>query len=489
MKVAPFITDELRNNFEVFASKHPSSNVETELEVRFGYFTDGDFNSKLIDKVLYQNVKSHLDDLVDRHPNDISRNEIIKIIDTNNGYRRIQEIPGRTYFQRKVKNCHFDNQDWGLRFAKSYEIEVSENDITNFKSINCRHCYRTVYIDNRLESCFYGFRVEVSYVISNNEKHYELELEALPNFDIDIDKWWTSTKTLYGWSLNATDKHQIISLKERCHISEILNESLVGFKSPLISTSIINRPKTFTNINRMNDRAISVKIDGLHKILLFCNYGAYACSPSLNIVRLGDYCDQFPTIIEAEYIESTNQYYTFDLLVFQGHNIKSCMFKDRYENLQRFVSCLNCVNFKVKTWYLPPNYENINNILADDLLPIDGLIFQSMGHYDGDIYKWKPVEKLTIDFYFQLNNDNNYCVYIAKSGKLNKLNVNISGGNISSNLLNDQIVECCWNSIGNYWEPIKVRYDKLTPNSYNVVMDTMNMIRNPITFDQIMNNF
>ena len=505
MNVCQFIPDELRKKFsELIKENTKSLDTHIELEARFGYFADNNFNSKLIDNSLFFNLKKHLDDLYNKNKTSILRIETRKIV--NNGslnIRKIQELPGRLYYQKKISDWSYDNKDWGIRFCRSYETEISDTKVINFISTFRRDVNRTTYIDNRHNSQFFGFKIEISKVYSKGETNYEVELESLHGAILTIDKWWGALKTLYGWSLNAQDNKQIISLKERIMISLSLNELLSNCSNHNILPSIVNRPKTLTNLKDIRNKAVSVKIDGFHKILYFCNTGVYSCSPSLNITKISDINTKTFTVVECEYIPSTNQFFGFDVLIHKNNDVRCCSFEKRYNLLCNFLNQINIEFIIFKKWYFPGNqydiFQLINNKISllnskcsveggDLLLPVDGLIFQSLGNYDEDIYKWKSPENLTIDFYLQLGINDIYEVYVFKSKLLYKVDIKISGKSTLPGELHKKIVECKWVPEQNYWEPVKIRDDKLNPNSYEVVQSTIKLLKNPITLDNIICN-
>ena len=489
MNICQFIPDELRKKFSELIKENiqtPNSNIE--LEARFGFFTDNSFNSKLLDNSLYLNVKHHLDNLYNKHSISMFRIETHKIVDIGNlNIRKIQELPGRTYYQRKISDWNYDNKDWGIRFCKSSETEINENKVVNFKSLFRRDINRITYIDNRFNSQFFGFKIEISKVYSNKEINYEMELESLQGAILSIDKWWGALKTLYGWSLNAKNDKEIISIKERIIISTNLNFLLNDNNNHLILPSIVNRPKILDNIKDIKNKVVSIKLDGLHKILFFSKTGIYSCSPSINIIKISNVGSEKSTIIECEYIPSTNQYFCFDILMYENKNIKSYSFRERHNLLTNFINIINIDFIKTKTWYYPENHYVITKLINNNLLPVDGLIYQSMGNYNEDIYKWKSPENLTLDFYLQLKSDGTYEVYVYKSGRLYQIDITISDRIMLSEELHKKIVECRFIPEKNYWEPVKIRYDKLGPNSYEVTQNTIKLLKDPIILDNIIN--
>lgn len=487
MNISQFIPDDLRKKFsEIIKENNNIRNNNIEIEARLGYFSNNNFNSKLVDNSLYLNTKKHLEDLCNKHSKSISRIETRKIVDVNNlNIRRIQELPGRTYYQKKTSDWNYDNKDWGIRFCRSYETEIHDSRVVNFISNLRRDVNRITYIDNRFNSQFFGFKIEISQVYSNGNSNYEIELESLPGAILTVDKWWGVLKTLYGWSLNAQNNNEIISLKERITISTNLNKLLNGDDNHIILPSIVNRPKILSDLKNIKNKAISVKLDGFHKILYFCKTGTYACSPSLNINKINNIATETSTIIECEYI--SNQFFGFDIMIHENKDVRNNCFQERYNLLCGFITQINLDYIKWKIWYFPGNQYNIYQLVNSNEIPIDGLIFQSLNHYNDDIYKWKSLENLTLDFYLQLDDNGTYEVYVFKFDRLHRIDLKISENNMLEEL-HKKIVECKYISEQNYWKPLKIRNDKLRPNSYLVTQNTIELLKNPITLCSIINS-
>jgi hypothetical protein len=139
----------------------------------------------------------------------------------------------------------------------------------------------------------------------------------------------------------------------------------------------------------------------------------------------------------------------------------------------------------IKHWYFPENNHNILDLVNNNKLPVDGLIFQSKGSYQEDIYKWKSLENLTIDFYLQLDTDNLYEAYVFKFGMLYKTNIKVIGRTIFTEELHRKVVECKYIPDQNSWVTVKIRDDKVNPNSYQVLDETLKLLKDPITLENL----
>ncbi|CAO2141401.1 unnamed protein product [Urochloa humidicola] len=123
----------------------------------------------------------------------------------------------------------------------------------------------------------------------------------------------------------------------------------------------------------------------------------------------------------------------------------------------------------------------------------DGLIFQGWDDpyvtrtHEG-LLKWKYPEMNSVDFLFELTNDNRQLVFLYERGK-KKL---MDGARISFPEEIDQpsvagrIVECSWNKEEQCWACMRIRSDKSTPNDINTYRKVMRSITDNITEEKLL---
>jgi len=141
---------------------------------------------------------------------------------------------------------------------------------------------------------------------------------------------------------------------------------------------------------------------------------------------------------------------------------------------------------------LNDNWENKN-----EGLPVDGIILQPMhsSYNIGEIYKWKPIDKLSIDFKIVFIEANKIELYSWIKGNNRIFTgtkehpfsfVEVSEETIDKlNLATGQVVEFKWDTENELMYPYRVRYDREHPNGYNVAISTYNEFYSPLTEDDI----
>lgn len=249
--------------------------------------------------------------------------------------------------------------------------------------------------------------------------------------------------------------------------------------------SIISRNKphdlhienfTYSNLIQ-NPYFVSVKADGIrsslyleNNIILFDNN---------RFVNLGTYYSK-PILLDVEVVNDI--IYIFDILVYNGIIITQLPFEKR-------LNCLSNIELPISSKFDIKLKEHIKLDVDKSFISIydllntnidnDGLIFTpSIEPYlSPNIFKWKPIEKLTIDLKIL---ENGYGV--SKKGKVIKFNVpfKLIKNDINFNI--GDIVE--FKLKDNNLIPYRNRTEdgsKFYPNKLEVVKDIMKIYRNPIT--------
>jgi len=151
--------------------------------------------------------------------------------------------------------------------------------------------------------------------------------------------------------------------------------------------------------NVINDYYITDKIDGKRTVLYLTNNNSYAVNDTLTNININtkDIC-----ILDTEMYN--DNYYVFDVMVYNNKILINIPFEERITYFNNFA---NLNNIKIKSFiklnnksYKKQIYEFKNENKSYD---VDGIIFVP---YDGlyntmKVYKYKPFDKLTIDFYIK----------------------------------------------------------------------------------------
>lgn len=482
------------NNFERdYPEFVKGSDENTEIEIRFGWFDgNGHFYSYLIDQALYHSVKDRLDSLSDRYRtfNKYKTKKIVEI-DQQTNVRKITYFNSdQIKYQLKFNERKINNQDWGIRFSRSYEETIPSKNLV-FRPTVFRTCTRRTYIDKNQNSYFYGFKIDLTEV-NMKDTQYELELEIADHGYIpSYKRLHGAIKTLYGWTLEAMDSSQIISISERLGIIRKLDNLTYGKARDIISPNFVNRPISLSSLDQTENKMGSIKLDGLHKILVFTQSGVYACAFGFNVRKISEVGYEKTTVMESEYISENNTYHVYDILVHENKNVMRKFFNERMSMIKGFTYP-GKPNFKIKKFY-EMNQPDQKKLLAKEYnsnkVPKDGIIFtSSKDYFESPVIKWKPLNQLTIDFKLLLDHNSDQLVpYVIDKNVLikfeacSKVSDIISKGNYQ-----DQIVECKYDLENFCWDFVRLRNDKHHPNSIVTAQSVWSCIHNPINLEEIL---
>ena len=120
-----------------------------------------------------------------------------------------------------------------------------------------------------------------------------------------------------------------------------------------------------------------------------------------------------------------------------------------------------------------------------DAKPNDGLIFQPLTAYrKGNIWKWKPSDQLTVDFYLRFEQDA-MTVYLMENNEWVVSHDFRIEGTLPNENIDSKVVECKYSREGDCWKPLRIRRDKSFPNTVKIARQNLDMIRNEIKFEDI----
>jgi hypothetical protein len=157
----------------------------------------------------------------------------------------------------------------------------------------------------------------------------------------------------------------------------------------------------------------------------------------------------------------------------------------------------------VKRFYMPGDdnfYANANDALNE--IPNkpygnDGLILNDVRESysgGGGVYKWKPADKLTIDFSLKQISETTFEIY-AKDGrnivKFSGTQRSPQDGTVTvsppivqgSPLATGQVVEFAWDYDTSSFVPFRIRHDRVHPNNNRTAVDVWRDIMNPISIE------
>ncbi len=174
----------------------------------------------------------------------------------------------------------------------------------------------------------------------------------------------------------------------------------------------VNKPENI-KINNLEDPtnlAITDKADGERKLMYVRQDGIFLLFPPNDVMKFMKLDDEYKQFINCVFdgelvtIKNKRKYLVFDILIDQGKDVRNLIFEKRLNILKGFF---NKTKFPAELkYYSLPNEGNFYNRVKKILDSIsskqygnDGLIFNNvLSSYYGKVYKWKPEDKLTLDF-------------------------------------------------------------------------------------------
>lgn len=217
---------------------------------------------------------------------------------------------------------------------------------------------------------------------------------------------------------NSFYSTKVINIDESFNIIDFSNQLYPTANEIGLLSSLLGKP--FSTVKRLTNNPIglerllykkifppidwyvSEKVDGIHALLFNHNKNLYLYSDDIKLVKSNSFTGDH--IYECEHLENGN-IILFDVLYFDGDETYKKDTLDRLELLDKAVQNIEQLNVfpKVyrKNWTFIKDISQINSVYEQHYeYEQDGLIFMNNAkYYDSQLYKWKPVDKMTIDFY------------------------------------------------------------------------------------------
>lgn len=435
----------------------------------------------------------------------------------------------------------FENPMWGIRVHKSIEKNLSDADArkeldnNEFEPTLTRKKTRySYYGTSSSKSEFYGIRFDLTSVeeIRHRTKtspefsyvRNEVEIERI-NKEVSSNVFIDAIKQVLMWSQQTVDFSRVIALPERkfavkLHnnlfwydinaMSDAQKQKFIG-EPYLLYNNYWNKPENIKIKNLLNPRGdweVTIKLNGVRRFLLVDTYATYMIGPPYDVIKVGPGNKKLSgTLIDGEAMEVGNNlvFHCFDILFYRKENLRQKRFVERKEVLNKVFKLLDKkegIKIKLKKYYNEGTlYQRINSAL-DDASDIDdelqdGLIFQPSHYYKNkQTLKWKPPEKLTIDFLVVKTNGKiqllvgdrklHHKDVPFKGTKRHPQEIKISDMSVGDESIFGKIVEFGWGD--GEFIPIRIRDDRTRPNDIRTANDVWNDIKDPITEHTIRGN-
>lgn len=288
------------------------------------------------------------------------------------------------------------------------------------------------------------------------------------------------------------------------------------------------------------------KVDGERTLILLFNGFYYNIKNTSMSIGSERSANRNLYLIDCEEIEDSENplIQAFDILIYENKVVTSLPTAERLRYLNKCEKIIkrdfsdNIENYTTAKYMIVNTVDEfyectkrINNNVERHKYPynVDGIIFTSLtSQYISYDYKWKPVDKLSIDFMVhfiqmksgmyqykiytiiskkafeaqELKHESNY-PYMSKITEnsfpilFNPIEINEDGVNDGEKysgvsvlysevqLEDNGIYELFWDYENSCWKVLKQRTDKTRPNGYNVALINWSLIQVPITRDMI----
>lgn len=502
-----------------FLQHYKTDGGTIEKEIRIGYINTRNTFVPNIHRSIFFNILSVLN--VKNSP------AVESVVSFDPRYENIREIRSTSGVHYEKKEDVIKNDDkltsyhYGLRASVKRETIVTKPALFNPTLQRLR---------KRWSFDVYGIILDVSIVTQKNLNTgetfmtYEIEIEFKKDKKYSFEDIKNTIEYLYRL---IYDTRHIIS---QIQISHIINEFDMllasGSKNPQEINFRFPKPIDMSYdryIHMLADEKtpyfVSPKADGIHSFLLINSMGAYIIIPprSVNNIVLYNKGTQSNTLIlEGELVtkrindKNYRYFLAFDLLLFNG-DIRNKAYSERIGFLSTIVNdygktlpiALKYIQSDsspnaMKKLMSPPSYFSISPsiVITEDYrlsrskietYETDGYVFTYNGSYN-DLYKkpilkWKPLDKLTIDFsiiddgFLAVNYNNNLVRYRGSDRYPYP-----DGFRVDRNILSiNEVGEFLYNQDKNKFELIRKRPDKDIPNYITVAQDTWNVMNEHIS--------
>lgn len=315
-----------------------------------------------------------------------------------------------------------------LEEFKNYKIDVTlsytfkGNEINYLKNLRNKYLPKINNVTDFLKNS----------VFDNNVK-YEIEFERLPlqpGSDVDLVKEVDEIRSfMENYFSNKDVKVSTVNNLNTQHSAIIEIAKLIG-DSHMISKVI----KKEYNFKQLGNRPIELnknsyymdvfpeisqyylteKTDGKRAFVYIKNKTVYSLTMD-TFKEIAKINDDKVYLFDCE-LQDNNVYLIFDIMIYKNENYINSNFDKRYGILQtlKFESSVPlAVKYMYKlTGNLEADKKEANKFNKKE--KIDGLIFTNgadENYYKMKIFKWKPIENTTIDFYVKHLKENQYVLF------------------------------------------------------------------------------
>jgi len=323
----------------------------------------------------------------------------------------------------KNANANFD-KEWSKIYYDSKKLENSKKQLLLIRTRNretyqhTQNAYKVELTRIKEEILFEGGRIETYY---KNEVEIEVTGDITPKvFSETIETILSVGNMGIAFKDILTEEEKETAIEFHNDFFEELNNRRVTNK---LSFGYLNEPRNISLNDLFSEEfetALStVKLNGKRTVIMADTENIYMCT-SEDIFKVGTHSGKLNgCLIDCEYmkesVDDVSEFKAFDILFCEKVDVRDKnvysrrnylkniinkginLFLDRKITLKHFEDDKNDTIYEkirktIKSIDDEPKYKE------KDLE--DGILIQTFGKYKSVIWKWKPEEKLTIDFLF-----------------------------------------------------------------------------------------
>ena len=518
------------NLSEIITAKNKNSKLE--FEIRLGNY----FNQRFQPGITYQLYNKIFEqhdyfskELFENTISFVGNNNTKKILFFDKNLKKKKKNGKiKVMFQEKNKIHELNMYENNMRISLSEEITLKED--SSVKNL-LRYKQRVSKI-TKDKNWRYDFTKVNNVTIRNNSDILPWG-SVPPNFIYEVEIEFIGKKISETLIQNEMDF--IESLTVNNNYQSILSK----LKSKFVLKDIHKLPNQVLGLKKLNfilvkhEYSAVDKADGERLFFYLNGDNLYTIDLAYNVSKLSKNINKHhESVIDGELvtIKGKKVYLIFDCLMFEGKDIRNSFLKERLkyaEKIKKYLSTFyKDYEFRLKKFYFEKDIykasEKVLNFKYD--YELDGVIYTPTNKpYNGENFKWKPSEFLTIDFVIKdvmpkvtKNNLRKVNLFVGiDSNRAYKLGLDVPRGKryfpvkfkpynlnnidcayVSSEFKTNTVVEFQYSKNNKpcfQWKPMRTRERKTENflkgkgfgNDYTVAMDVWNSINEPLTKEMI----
>ena len=383
-----------------------NKNKKHEFEMRLGNYINNRFvpgiNLINFNKILENNDKFSKT-IIENTISFVGDNSIKKILHFDEKFKK-KIINGKikTEFQKKNKLMEVNIYDNNIRISLSEEIK--ESDDSGIKHF-ARYKKRTSKFTKDKNWRYDLTRVNQIKINSPNDIVSWDNLSGIETYEVEIE--------FVGKTLSEDLIENEIDFVNNLYQKNKNENVIKNLKSKFNIKDIHKLPNQVQGLKKLNfilvkhNYATVDKADGERLMIYLNSTNLYSVNLAFTVNKIFNKIDKFKdSLLDGEFLNIKGKYtfLCFDILLFEGKDIKDLDLKKRLNHAEKVINYLASIKelnivFKMKKFYFGDNIFKLTDSVWNKKYDyeLDGIIYTPTNTpYNGDNFKWKPADLLTI---------------------------------------------------------------------------------------------